>query len=522
MASRVIFYIAIVLFLGSVVGYGVYLNNMIKNKERLDQNIIFTKKMPVLGGFSIGLALSIELFTVAFYIDPYTNHYLTLKGLDINPFHQFLAYFFGILLALSIAVFLTATFFKLFFEDKFDEKFKKIIKIVKYASIPAMVVFFLIMSEGNAPYLEYPLVNMVYIGKHGIAFINSYTRPAPFYTADGKLDGGLSLALYAVFILSGALFDLAFCNYNLYKTYGHKSMVTTCFFVAFPSGIVGARLWYVLLDVSKNPSSQFISNPMSIFYIWEGGLGIMGGAILGIIAGVALMLVLKYWKKDPRYTDVSYFRVVDLCVPTILIAQAVGRIGNFFNAEVHGNAISYDALMWLPTFVRNNYQFDNGKAIWEIAGLNASQAFLPLSTIESITNLAGFFFIYFGIYKGLHQKHIPGSCAGWYLVWYGLTRVFLEPLRFKTYEYSMSFISAFVMIGIGVILIVIFALLESMRKRKWGLYKNRDPHIDAVLIDYTAPNKVILRNFIIVASVGVVALATLLIIFGVLIWPGMF
>ena len=158
-------------------------------------------------------------------------------------------------------------------------------------------------------------------------------------------------------------------------------------------GLVGARLWYVVLDISKlGSASHFVTNPISILYLNEGGLGIMGGAILGIISGVGVMLFLKYIKKNPDYTKMSYLRLADFIVPTILIAQAIGRFGNFFNAEVHGNAIPLSSLDWMPTFMRLNYQFNYANQISDL-----SMAYLPLSTMETITNLIGYFVIYYGI-----------------------------------------------------------------------------------------------------------------------------
>lgn len=499
--SEVIYYIGMVLFLIGAIGYGVYMSNTIKNKLRISKELLIKKKTLVLAGFFGIIMVGLIFFTVAFYLDPTTIAYLNEKNIIVNGGRQFLSYFFLILLCAAAFTFLTSFFYYFYFTD-LDEKFRKWMKWIIFGSIPLVVVFFILMSEGNAPYLQYPLANTIYIGKHGIKFVNSYTHPEPFFVFNGhgySADGGITIALYAVFILSGAFLVLAICDHYIYKYYGHHDIVTTCFFVAFPFGLVGARLWYVLLDISKNGgNSSFITNPMNIFRVWDGGLGIMGGAILGIIAGVATMLIIKYWKKDPKYQHMSYLRLVDIIVPTILVAQAIGRGGNFFNAEVHGNEIPFSSIAWLPTFVKMNYQYHGTHFIGD-----SSLAYLPLATIETFTNLIGYFFITFGICKGLGKYHAEGTGLGWYFVWYGATRAFLEPLRYGDFQYNMSVISSYIMIGAGFAIILFFIVWKILREKKLWFYKDRE-YIDAVIFKDERSDKVLIRNGIIVASLAVI------------------
>lgn len=498
--SDVIYYIAMALFLAGAIGYGVYLSNVLKNHLRITENQLIKKKTLVLAGFWGLITLGLVLFTVAFYQDPSTLGYLENKNITINPGHQFLSYFFLLLMCGFAFTFLTSFFYYFWFTN-FEEKFRKYMKWIMFGSIPLVVVSFIVMSEGNAPYLQYPLCNAIYIGKHGIKFINTYVRPEPFYTIESGrhvLDGGITIAFYAIFILSGAFIVLAICDHYIYKFYGKHDIVTTCFFVAFPFGLVGARLWYVLLDISKNGDlSVFVKDWTKIFAVQDGGLGIMGGAILGIIAGVSTMLIIKYWKKDPRYQNMSYLRLVDIIVPAILVAQAIGRIGNFFNCEVHGNQIPMSSIAWLPTFVKTNYQFDGSRFIG-----NPDMAYLPLATIETFTNLIGYFFIYFGITRSLGKYHAEGSGLGWYLVWYGATRAFLEPLRYGSYQYDMSVKSSYYMIGGGLLIVLFFIVWKILREKKLWMYKDRE-YIDATIIQDNRSDKVLIRNGIVVASIAI-------------------
>ena len=461
--SEVLYYIAMALFVISSIAYSVYLYNSIKNKLRLDFNTLIKKNALVLVGFSLGIVLSLILFTVAFYEDPVTKDLINEKGLTLDAGHQFLSYFFIILTGLTMMVFITA-FFYYFFFNNLDNKYRKIFKITMFSSIPLFIIFFIAMSEGNAPYLSYPLCNSLYIGKYGIKFINSYSHPEPYYIrgASGgwELDGGISIAFYAIFILSGALLVFALCDHLIYKYYGKHGLGTTCFLIAFPMGLVGARLWYVVLDISKlGSASHFVQNPVSILYLNEGGLGIMGGAILGIISGVGVMLL--------------------------------------------------SSLDWMPTFMKLNYQFNYAKQINDL-----SMAYLPLSTIETITNLLGYFVIYYGIVKGLGKYHAPGTAVGWYLVWYGATRAFLEPLRYGEFEYQASVNTSYVMIAGGLAIVLFFIAFKILKDKKLWIFKN-STFEDVTLVNEEKTDKEIIRNASILGAVLVAMIILITVFFNI-------
>ena len=491
--NEVFYYIAMVLFLAGAILYYLAVKNAYNNKNSLDEKTLLFKKSLSFAGFFALILVSLIIFTVVFYTSESTINYLETASIKLNPGRLFMSYFFLVLFIVFVFTFLTSFIYIFYFKQVTSDKTKKILKWIMYGSIPLMAVSFILMSEGNAPYLQYPLCNSLYIGIHGIKFINSYTKPAPFYTDKGVLDGGIIIAFYAIFILSGALLVLGICDHFVYKFYGKHGLLTTCFYIAFPMGIIGARLWYVLLDISKNGEmSSYVLEWTNIFRIQDGGLGIMGGAILGIIAGVTVMLTLKYWKKDPVYRHMSYLRIVDICVPAILIAQGIGRTGNFFNCEVHGAEIPYEALNFLPTFIQNNYQFSYAYQA------DPGKVYLPLALIESITNLIGYFVIYFGFVRGFKKYHAPGAGVGMYLIWYGLTRVLLEPLRAGTFEYNMSYYSAYGMVGLGVLICIFFVVWRILVVKKLWFYKTRE-YIDSIIIDDSISKEKMIRNAIILA-----------------------
>ena len=153
-----------------------------------------------------------------------------------------------------------------------------------------------------------------------------------------------------------------------------------------------------------------------MFAIWEGGLTILGGAITGIVVGVAWFL----W----RNKGYNIWLAIDIIVPTILVAQAVGRWGNFFNCEVHGIAMSSEYWKWLPKFILFNSQYSSVSGFAE-----AGQIYVPLFFIEFVANLLGYFVLahLFGV--KLRKYTQLGDLAFGYVMWYGMTRVLMEPLR---------------------------------------------------------------------------------------------
>lgn len=106
--------------------------------------------------------------------------------------------------------------------------------------------------------------------------------------------------------------------------------------VVVPFGIVGARLYYVLMHLSYYP------NLADVFRLRDGGLGIYGGLILGAVAGGVAAKIRKQ----------SYIRLCDLVFPCVALAQAIGRWGNFLNEEAYGIEITAKALQFFPLAVR--------------------------------------------------------------------------------------------------------------------------------------------------------------------------
>lgn len=197
-------------------------------------------------------------------------------------------------------------------------------------------------------------------------------------------------------------------------------------FYAIIIGIVGARLYFVIFHLD-----YYLNNPLNIFKIWEGGLAIHGGII------AALIFIYFYTKKK----DLNLLKILDILVVALLIAQAIGRWGNFFNSEAHGPETTLETLnnLFVPEFVINGMQ---------INGIY----YLPTFYFESILCLLGFIIILI-----IRKKCKIGDLTAFYLVWYGLVRFYIESFRTDSlmfFDFKIAQIVSIIMVIIGVVLFI--------------------------------------------------------------------
>ena len=339
-----------------------------------------------------------------------------------------------------------------YYGKNIPEQLDKWLFRIQLISYVASLVFFFIWTNGLAPYLTYPLVN-------GLNFKQGFVTPESLESPN--------LAFYAICIIGGAGLVYFVCDHYMYKEYGKHGILESTFFVAFPAGILGARIWYVVGNWAKEfdygRAMSYIGDvkiwaPLAI---WNGGLTILGGAIMGIVVGVAWFL----WRNKGK----SIWFAVDMIVPTILIAQAVGRWGNFFNCEVHGLLVNTDYFKWLPEIIWRNGQYSSTSG-WAPDG----QMYVPLFFIEYVSNLFGYFLIAHVFGRALGKYHEPGDLCFAYVIWYGLTRVLMEPLRSTDYQMGnngyWSWVWSMIFVLAGTLLIVINHLVRYFIKKKKNIY----------------------------------------------------
>ena len=230
--------------------------------------------------------------------------------------------------------------------------------------------------------------------------------------------GSIQIAYYAIFILTGAVLALLIGMIRVKKLGYNPSRLENLFLVAFPAGIIGARAWYIICTWGEKflpvfDNEGFWAGLGHMFGITSSGiklegLAIQGGALLGIVVGV--WFVMRF-RKEMKALDVA-----DCCIPGILLAQAIGRLGNFFNREIYGMPVDKGPWEWL------------GNVFIEQMTIGGEFR-LPLFLIEGSINIVGFLFLTFVLGHFLKKYLLPGTASAGYFIWYGTVRMILEPLR---------------------------------------------------------------------------------------------
>jgi len=236
--------------------------------------------------------------------------------------------------------------------------------------------------------------------------------------------GTISIKWYAVLILIGAFSAFYVSSKNLQKLGYPSGMIDDLFFGSLVSGIVGARLWYVLFYDLQT----YIANPISILMTWQGGMAIQGGLLLGALFAFFFL----------KRKGISFMRFADAIVPNILIAQAIGRWGNFMNQEAYGKIVDEAYFNLFPAFIKNTMF---------IGGAYREPTFL----YESVLNIIGFVLIVYVLKRFSENRR--GDLMYAYLMWYGITRFWVEGLRtdslmFMGFRMAQLTSIAFILIGL--------------------------------------------------------------------------
>lgn len=167
--------------------------------------------------------------------------------------------------------------------------------------------------------------------------------------------------------------------------------------LTIPTAIVFARIYYVIFEWE-----QYADNPISVLYIWNGGIAIYGSIIGGVIA----TLIFSKWKK------ISFWTLADLVAPGLVLGQAIGRWGNFFNQEAFGPLVTEASKQFFPYAV-----YIERLGEWHMATF----------FYESVACLAVFIFLL--VYRAKAKNASDGNLFLWYWVLYGIERFFVEGLR---------------------------------------------------------------------------------------------
>lgn len=259
--------------------------------------------------------------------------------------------------------------------------------------------------------------------------------------------GPLNIYWYSFLIVVAVLL-----GYNTITNYSKKINYKTSNIIDMSlnlviSAILGARLYYVIFNFEA-----YKDNLLEIFMIWKGGLAIYGAIIAGAL------YIMYYCKKK----EMQVLKVLDIFSLSLLLGQAIGRWGNFFNSEAYGGITTYEALKstYIPDFI--------------IKGMYIEGSYRqPTFLYESIWCLIGVIILYFIRKKDFH---VNGKQISFYLIWYGTGRLFIEGLRSDSLYLGDVRISQ--VVSIIIILIGILIRIISKRLEKKSIYNTIQNNIN--------------------------------------------
>lgn len=239
---------------------------------------------------------------------------------------------------------------------------------------------------------------------------------------------GFNVYYYSLCILLGVIVAYMLITREGKKQGLPKEFISDLIFYTLIIGILGARVYYCVFNLD-----YYLANPSEILKIYNGGLAIHGGVIAGLI------FVYFYTKKK----NVSFIKILDIVAPAVIIAQSFGRWGNFFNQEAHGEITTYQNLknMHIPEFIINGMHIEG-------------KYYYPTFFFESIWCLIGFIIL---MIARRNKNLRKGFQIGFYFIWYGIGRFFIEALRTDSlmfFNLKIAQIVSLIGIIIGIIIIV--------------------------------------------------------------------
>lgn len=239
---------------------------------------------------------------------------------------------------------------------------------------------------------------------------------------------GFNVYYYSLCILLGVIVAYILITREGKKQGLPKEFISDLIFYTLIIGILGARVYYCVFNLD-----YYLANPSEILKIYNGGLAIHGGVIAGLI------FVYFYTKKK----NVSFIKILDIVAPAVIIAQSFGRWGNFFNQEAHGGITTYQNLknMHIPEFIINGMHIED-------------KYYYPTFFFESIWCLIGFIIL---MIARRNKNLRKGFQIGFYFIWYGIGRFFIEAFRTDSLMFfglKIAQIVSLIGIIIGIIIIV--------------------------------------------------------------------
>lgn len=232
--------------------------------------------------------------------------------------------------------------------------------------------------------------------------------------------GPLVLRWYGLLIASAVLIGVSLSQYLAKRRGVDPELLGDLTIWLVMAAIPGARIYYVLFEWQ-----QYAQHPEDIIAIWKGGIAIHGAIIGGTIATIIFARIKK----------ISLWQLIDLVVPSLILGQAIGRWGNFFNSEAFGKPTDVPWKLFIPPA---NRPFDY---------LNYDY-FHPTFLYESIWNLGVFAILLWLFFWGLNKNRLKvGTLTFVYLIAYSMGRFWIEALRTDSLMFGPLKIAQIISLG---------------------------------------------------------------------------
>ena len=264
-------------------------------------------------------------------------------------------------------------------------------------------------------------------------FFAQFQSPGPIIFEIGPL----ALRWYGLLIASAVLIGVSLSQYLAKRRGINPDLLGDLIIWLVLAAIPGARIYYVLFEWQ-----QYSQHPEDIIAVWKGGIAIHGAIIGGTIATLIFA----------RINKISFWQLIDLVVPSLILGQAIGRWGNFFNSEAFGSPTDVPWKLYIPPANRPLEYLDY-------------DYFHPTFLYESVWNLGVFIILLFLFFWGLKKRNRTkvGTLTFVYLIGYSIGRFWIEGLRTDSLmigSLKIAQIISLVAIAIGILGLIWLYILK--------------------------------------------------------------
>lgn len=278
---------------------------------------------------------------------------------------------------------------------------------------------------------------------------------------------------YAVIIVSGFLLAWLYCSRKGPKLGISSDDLVDLLIFAVPLALIGARLYYIIFYLDLFRTADGSLDFMKMIRIWDGGLAIYGGVIVGILV---LFFVCRH-KKIP------FLAFADLGVMGLLIGQCIGRWGNFMNVEAYGGVTTLPWRMCSEKIAGELFAQGMVDAVGYQQVIDGALGVHPTFFYESVWNFVGFFLL---VWISRRLRKFDGQLFFTYLAWYGVGRGIIEGLRTDSLYFfhttlRVSQLLSFALALVGIAFLLYFLLLKKPTQNQ--LWVNRKAALEVSKTD---------------------------------------